>query len=53
MEWYLVHSCVRPGIDSLFIFCIEEFFAKQEWHNRRPMLPVFKSMPIWGQRKDL
>ena len=20
MEWYLVHSCVRPGLDSLFIF---------------------------------
>ena len=39
-------SCVRPGLDSLFIFCIEEFFAKQEWHNKAPYL--FSRVGLFG-----
>ena len=52
MEWYLVHNCVRPGLDSLFIFCIEEYLLNRSGITEG-LIPVFKSRAIWGQRKGL
>ena len=37
-----------PSLDPLFIFCIEEFFAKQEWHNSSKAPYLFSRVGLFG-----